>query len=503
LAKAVELMRQTNQPESAIATFRANYHALAAGATGVIAETEIEPLAEVPHLDSVEVGETAQTAALAQTVVIRLNGGLGTSMGLAGPKSLLEVRESKNFLDLIVAQVLHARRTYGVRLPLLFMDSFHTAAPTLAHLANYPSLPVAGLPLDFLQSAEPKLTVADLEPVAYPADPELEWCPPGHGDLYPALWADGLLGRLLAAGYRYAFVANGDNLGAVPDPKLAGWFAASGAPFAAEVCARTANDRKGGHLAIRKADGQLVLRESAQTAPEDLPAFEDVARHHFFNTNNLWLDLAALADRLEACGGVLGLPLIRNVKTVNPADPDSAPVYQLETAMGAAISVFAGARVIEVGRDRFLPVKSTAELLLLRSDVFSLEADGRFRLAAPAIPPIKLAEQYYQLLGGFEPRFAAVPSLRHCTGLEIDGDWSFPTAAEIVGPLELPEVTSPASYPVDYLRLHGLSPAQFLAQQEATRAELGIVASEAVPPSGRTELNADERRLLSDVPPHW
>ena len=209
------------------------------------------------------------------------------------------------------------------------MDSFRTSDDTLAALAAHPGLATDGLPLDFLQNREPKLRSDDLTPVSWPADPTLEWCPPGHGDIYTALDASGLLRSLLDQGYKYLFVSNADNLGARPDPALAAWFAASGSPFAAEFCRRTAADRKGGHLARRSSDGQLVLRESAQTRPEDEDAFGDINRHKFFNTNNLWLDLVALDAVLQANDGVLGLPIIRNVKTVDPGrsgqprgDPD-------------------------------------------------------------------------------------------------------------------------------------------------------------------------------------
>ena len=209
--------------------------------------------------------------------MIKLNGGLGTSMGLDRAKSLLSVRDGKNFLDLQVAQVLHARRAHGVRLPLLFMNSFRTRDDTLAHLARYGDLAVEGLPLDFVQNAIPKIDAQTFEPVAWPDDPELEWCPPGHGDIYVALEASGILEDLLDKGFRYASLANGDNLGAGPNATLAGWFAASGAPYAAEVCVRTPNDRKGGHLAVRRSDGQLIpvsyTHLSRSFAIPDKPAF--------------------------------------------------------------------------------------------------------------------------------------------------------------------------------------------------------------------------------------
>ncbi len=438
LALCVEKMRAAGVDPVAIDVF-GHYHRLCRdGATGIIDEDTIRPLLDPPMLDAVGVPESAAVEALGQTAIIKLNGGLGTSMGLDAAKTLLPVRDGKNFLDILVAQVVHARSAYGARLPLLFMNSFRTRADTLAHLARYPDLRVDGLPLDFLQNREPKLRVDDLAPVSWPADPELEWCPPGHGDLYTALWGSGLLDALLERGFRYANVSNGDNLGAAPDARLAGWFAQSGATYAAEVCPRTANDRKGGHLAVRKADGRLILRDSAQTADKDQPAFQDERIHPFFHANNLWLDLARVRSAMIERGGLLGLPLIRNLKTVDPTDPSSPKVVQLESAMGAAIEVFADAQAIAVGRDRFLPVKTTNELMLLRSDVFALGDDGRLTATA-AIPLVDLAPTYYRLIDDFESRVRVVPGLREASELVVRGDWIFDAPAQVVGRVALPD----------------------------------------------------------------
>ena len=375
LAAARQAMAAAGVHPRAIDVFTHYYRQVESGETGTLAEPDLEPLAELPRLGDLDVADAQAGEALAATAVIKLNGGLGTSMGMDGAKSLVPVRGTQTFLDLIVGQIRTLRRAHAVRLPVLFMDSFRTRADTLAALDAYPDLAVPGLPLDFLQNREPKLLLEDLSPVRWPADPELEWTPPGHGDLYTALEASGVLDDLLAGGFRYAFVSNSDNLGAVPDAAIAGWLAASGAPFLVEACRRTESDRKGGHLAVRRRDGRLVLRESAQTRPEDTDAFADIDRHRYFNTNNLWLDLRALAGQLDATGGVLGLPLIRNVKNVDPTDPGSPKVVQLETAMGAAVEVFEGAVAIEVDRSRFLPVKTTNDLLVLRSDVYDVGED--------------------------------------------------------------------------------------------------------------------------------
>ncbi len=437
LQAAQDKMRAAGVASTAIEVFSHYYRLLESGQSGLIPEDSIEPLTSPPMLADVDISDEQAQAALAQTVVIKLNGGLGTSMGLDKAKSLLEVRDGLTFLDIIARQVLAVRAKYQVRLPLLLMDSFRTQADTLEYLSRYPQLAVDDLPLDFLQNQEPKLRADNLSPVDWPADPELEWCPPGHGDLYPALESSGLLDRLIDAGFRYACSSNGDNLGAAPDARIAGWFAASGAPYAAEVCHRTVNDRKGGHLAIRKADGQLILRDTAQTAPEDMDYFTDEHRHPYFHTNNLWFDLVRLRDTLLERNSVLGLPMIRNHKTVDPADPASTPVVQIESAMGAAVEVFAGATAICVDRDRFLPVKTTNELLLLRSDIYALNQDALLVSTREGQPEIDLDKRYYQLVADFDQRVANVPSLRKAERLSVAGDWTFGEGVQVVGDVAL------------------------------------------------------------------
>lgn len=449
LQLAQEKMRRAGVAENAITVFGHYYGKLAEGATGVVPESDIRPATDLPVLtDLIGQHRTPDTAALSRTVVIKLNGGLGTSMGMTKAKSLVPVRGGRTFLDLIVAQVLATRSRYDVPLPLVLMNSFATSADTMAELAASPAIRTDGLPLEFLQNQEPKLRVDDLTPVEWPADPSLEWCPPGHGDLYTALQGSGVLQQLLDAGYRYASVSNADNLGASPSAELAEWFAATGAPFAMEVCERTAADRKGGHLAVRTADGQLVLREKAQIAEGDEEAFGDIERHRFFNTNNLWLDLRQLAEALAARDGVLGLPMIRNRKTVDPTDRTSPEVYQIETAMGAAIEVFEGAQAIVVPRGRFLPVKTTNDLLLLRSDVYRVQEDGTLVRVDPTPPLVDLAPGPYQLIADFEQRFPyGPPSLREAGSLTVEGDWTFGNEVTVLGDVVLPATEAPRQVP--------------------------------------------------------
>jgi len=429
LQASIEKMRAEDIGDAAIDTFAHYYGQLREGASGMLPESDIEPVEELPTLDELPEGDPA---IVDTAVVLKLNGGLGTSMGMTRAKSLLEVKDGLTFLDIVV------RQTHQLGVPLALMNSFATSEDTKRFLRErYPDADVR----EFLQNKEPKLLVDDLVPAEWPADPELEWAPPGHGDIYVALQASGMLRSLLDDGYEAAFVSNSDNLGAVLDPKLAAAFLDSRAPFLMEVVPRTKADRKGGHLARRREDGRLVLRETAQTPEEDREALQDVGRHRYGNTNNLWVNLVALDRVLGERSGVLGLPVIVNRKTVDPSDESSPEVFQLETAMGAAIEVFDGAEAIEVSRTRFAPVKTTNDLLVLRSDFYTLTedvhvvpADGR----EPGSIFVDLDPDHYKLLRDFDARFpAGPPSLVRASRFVVRGDVTFGPDVAVEGETEL------------------------------------------------------------------
>lgn len=402
---------------------------------GLLPGDDLEPLEDVAGLDDLPEPSPEQAREiLDRLVVVKLNGGLGTSMGLTGPKSLLEVKPGMSFLDVIATQVRAVRDRYGTRLPLLLMNSEATRGPSLSALDRH--LPDEGVPRDFLQGREPKLRADDRFPVRWPADPRLEWCPPGHGDLYTALVASGTLDRLLDAGLRWCFVSNSDNLGATVDVRLAAWVATEQIPFAMEVVHGTPADRKGGHLA--RYQGRIVLRETAQV-PEGDASFTDVARWRFYNTNNLWIDLQALRRLQESDPGAPELPLIVNHKTVDPKDPSSTPVIQLETAMGAAIGSITGARPVLVPRTRFAPVKTTDDLLVVRSDAYQLAEDGRMLPTYDGSGPVvTLDPERFRLLPDFERRFpAGPPSLHRATRLRVEGDVTFGANVVVEGDVHL------------------------------------------------------------------
>lgn len=425
-------MRAAGVMEAAIGAFRHNYEALCRNETGLIPEETIRPAEGLAVFEPGQGG--FDPALLAQTVVIKLNGGLGTSMGLQKVKSVLEVRPGVAFLDLIVRQILNLREASGSKVRLLLMNSFSTSEDTLSYLAPHAAGGFADASeVELMQNQVPKIDEASLAPAEWPANPSLEWCPPGHGDLYPALVGSGWLDRLLADGVKYAFVSNSDNLGAVLEPGLLKHFADSGAPFLMEVTRRTPADRKGGHLAVRRDNQRLLLREVAQCPDADLDAFQDIDKHQYFNTNSIWLRLDLLKERLEQGGGVLPLPMIRNRKTIDPRDKNSTPVIQLEVAMGAAIECFEGAQAIEVPRSRFAPVKSTADLFALRSDAYTVGGDGRVELVAErkGVPPVVKLDDSYKLVDAIEA--LGTPSMAACDEVSITGPLSFADGVVLEG----------------------------------------------------------------------
>jgi UTP--glucose-1-phosphate uridylyltransferase len=431
-------MRAEGLPEIATRAFLHALEFVSSGGATKIPESSISPVDSLSDLASLSEFRDSGLAAASKTVVIKLNGGLGTSMGLSKAKSLLPVRPGISFLDLIARQVLWQRANWGVELPLVLMNSDRTRDDSLSALATYPDLEKQ-IPLDFIQHKVPRIDAETWTPVEWPDDSSLAWCPPGHGDIYLALASSGMLETLLSHGIRYAFVSNADNLGAVLDPRILGWLASREIPFAMEVAKRTESDKKGGHLARRK--GRLILREVAQCPEEDMGSFQDIQRHHYFNTNNLWLDLDALARELDASLTGLPLPVIQNEKRISPKDSSSPRCYQLESAMGSAIECFEGAEAIVVPRERFAPVKTTNDLLSLWSDAYRLTEDARMVPVDPEANRVRVIEldpRFFGYVDDLRIRFPeGAPSLAKCRRFSVSGDHYFGADVSVEGSVQL------------------------------------------------------------------
>nr|WP_321397131.1 UTP--glucose-1-phosphate uridylyltransferase [uncultured Desulfobacter sp.] len=416
----IEKMKVENMHPAVIETFQHYYAKVCNGADGMIAEDEITRINPVDLVQADQLAEFSPRGkkALDKAVMIVLNGGLGTSMGLDNAKSLISVKSSRSFMEITINQASQQ----GVR--LCFMNSFTTHNATLNFIAaqNF-SHPV----VHFIQNKFPKILRDTLGPASWLQDPSLEWNPSGHGDIYTAIHASGMLSRLLDAGIKYAFISNADNLSGTLDESLLGYFVESRIPFMMEVSKRTPSDIKGGHIARRK-DGRLVLREISQCPQKDLVHFQDISHHCFFNTNNIWIDLEELSKRIKN-DGLIRLPMILNPKSLEPNDETSPPVYQVETAMGSAISLFEDARAVAVGRDRFSPVKICNDLLVLQSDRVLLTHDSKL-IPNPENEDetihVQLDPKFYGKIDRFQERFPfGPPSLTGCSSLTVEGDVRF------------------------------------------------------------------------------
>ncbi|OBZ68190.1 putative UTP--glucose-1-phosphate uridylyltransferase [Grifola frondosa] len=373
------------------------------------AEDQIVPYAKLPPADSLNLNKLA---------VLKVNGGLGTSMGMTGAKSALEVKDDMTFLDLTVRQIEHLNTTHRVDVPMILMTSFNTHEDTLRNIKKYANQQLRIT--TFNQSRYPRIYKETLLPCPKTADDEKRhWYPPGHGDLYNALYQSGVLDQLLAEGKEYLFVSNSDNLGAVVDEKILQHMIDTQAEFIMEVTDKTKADIKGGTLI--DYDGSIRLLEVAQVASEHVEEFKSVRKFKIFNTNNLWINLTALKRVMQA--GEMELEIIVNPKTTD----DGQAVIQLETAAGAAIKHFHNAHGVNVPRSRFLPVKSCSDLLLIKSDIYSLQ-HGQLVINENRMfettPVIKLGD-HFKKIAQFQKRFKKIPKIIELDHLTVTGDVYF------------------------------------------------------------------------------
>ncbi|KAJ8752167.1 hypothetical protein K2173_003775 [Erythroxylum novogranatense] len=351
---------------------------------------------------------------LDKLVVLKLNGGLGTTMGCTGPKSVIEVRNGLTFLDLIVLQIENLNSKYGCKVPLLLMNSFNTHEDTLKIVEKYTK---SNIEIHtFNQSQYPRIVVNDFMPLPSKGQTGKDgWYPPGHGDVFPSLYNSGKLDALLSQGKEYVFVANSDNLGAVVDLKILKHLITNKNEYCMEVTPKTLADVKGGTLI--SYEGKVQLLEIAQVPDEHVNEFKSIEKFKIFNTNNLWVNLKAIKKLVET-----DAPKMEIIP--NPKEVDGIKVLQLETAAGAAIRFFDHAIGINVPRSRFLPVKATSDLLLVQSDLYTLEDGYIVRNKArinPTNPSIELGPEFKKV-GNFLSRFKSIPSIIELDSLKVAGD---------------------------------------------------------------------------------
>lgn len=387
-----------------------------------IREKSISPVGDLPLLEDLKkpVGKELKRLQ-SQVTIIKLNGGLGTSMGMKRPKSLLEVRKDRTFMDVMVAGAKDQ--------PLVLVNTFATHQSTSEYLKSRDMSEVGML---FSEAKFPRLDMTEDHIKIPDLEGDQRWSPPGHVYVYEELYRSGMLDNLIEQGREYAFISNADNLGATVDYSIPHYMDQERIRFLLEAVRRRPSDIKGGHLAMQ--DGHLILREVAQCHPNDQEAFEDYNKHRYFNSNNIWIHLRSLRAEIESKGS-LHAPVILNQK-----DVDGRLIIQLEGAMGAVIETLRG-EAIRVPSSRFSPVKKLGDYLTVMSDAYKLNMKrGSLQLAkkrsgvSPKVD-IKGIPIEPESISRMCPY--GVPSLIDCKSLNIFGNVIFEKGAKISGDVEI------------------------------------------------------------------
>jgi len=364
---------------------------------------------------------------LNKLVILRLNGGLGTSMGCKGPKSVVEVRGSLSFLDLAVKQVEYLNAKHGVDVPLVLMNSFNTDKETKRLLSRYDERHVTIR--TFVQSCYPLLDRSTLQPIPsgkYSKQNKEYYYPPGHGDVYGSLARCGLLKQLIEMGKEYIFISNIDNLGGTVDLNILYHLMLNEHSFCMEVTKRERQDVSGGTLVKHK--GRPVLLEN-RALPQVLgDEIRRDSRFNKFNTNNLWLKLREL-QKIISISKLPALNVSVRQKQIIDSNREETESLGFETAAGAAINLFENSCVVVVSRNRFLPVKTTSDLFAVQSDLFEVKHGAltlsEKRIISPPVPTVKLGPCFRTLADYHERLPFGVPNLIELEHLTVSGDVHF------------------------------------------------------------------------------
>ncbi|VDD90997.1 unnamed protein product [Enterobius vermicularis] len=365
--------------------------------------------------DALPTADGYEDEILKRICVLKLNGGLGTTMGCSSPKSLIVVRGDLTFLQIAIKQNETIKQKYGTEVPLILMNSFNTESATLQYLEDHNKNLRC-----FEQSKCPRIDAANHRPIFLDknCDENEKWYPPGHGNVFQSMAFCGLLDELIAKGRDICFISNIDNTGATTDLRIAKFMIDSKTEYAMECTQKTLADIKGGTL-IEINNGIMHL-EIPQVPPENVEEFCSLRTFKMFNTNNIWVNLKSVKARLTD----MKMEIIVNKKKLR----NGRPVIQLETSVGGAIRNFQNVFSIKVPRARFLPVKKTQDLLALMSDIYEMDdcCNIRLRINRPIVhqPIIKLSK-HFDSMEQFWKRFATIPQMSDLVRLRVDGDVYF------------------------------------------------------------------------------
>lgn len=299
-----------------------------------------------------------------KVAILKLNGGLGTSMKCNGPKSLMVAKDKYTFLDIIINNSILNNYL------LILMNSFNTHEQTINYISKNYTHHLDNI-LMFNQSVHPRILKSNNLPLEMN---HVNNCtPPGHGDILLSLYRSNVLTKLKSMNIEYIFISNADNLCGTYDNKLFNDIYNSNVDFAIELTRKTENDKKGGILIhYNNVD---TMFEIAQCEPSTINKFMDINEFKYFNTNNIWIKVDSIIQFIESnenCNEFLNhIDLIINYKNLSNGEP----CIQLEYALGGLVKFFTNTKYYIVNRDRFAPIKTNDNLFELNSDKFNIDIE--------------------------------------------------------------------------------------------------------------------------------
>jgi len=308
---------------------------------------------DLPEINENEINNISK-----QISVIKLNGGLGTTMGCTGPKSLMKIKNEYTFMDILLKQ----NSFYNI--PFILMNSFYTDQTTKDYLKNISKEQLTNI-YTFNQNCYPRIIKDTGEYFDIKTDNIDHLYPPGHGDLLQSFGNSNIIDKLISKGIKYVFISNSDNLGATLDFKILNDLIQSDTDFAIELTPKTLNDVKGGTLI--KYENKYRMFEVAQCPPDKLSEFTSIDKFKYFNTNNIWIKLDSIKTLLKTYY-IEDIDIIINNKKLK----DGRECIQLEYAIGSMVKFFNNVKCYIVERNRFIPVKNNDDLDLVRSNAYSL-----------------------------------------------------------------------------------------------------------------------------------
>lgn len=310
--------------------------------------------------------------------IIKLNGGLGTSMNCDRPKSLINVKNNMTFLEITLNQIREIQKKYQINLKVILMNSFYTHQETEEFIKNIDDIDITC----YEQSKFIRINKKTNE--VFDGSKQEHFYPPGHGDLFQSLYDKNILEKLIEDKYEYLFVSNIDNLGSTINFRILDNIIQNDIDYCLETTEKTKHDIKGG--TIIEYDNKHMIFEIAQCHPDNLNEFMNFK---YFNTNNVWCKIKSIYNLVKTHDYLKNIDLIINPKKLNQ-DNNEIECIQLEFAIGSLIKFFDKTQFINVSRKRFIPVKNLSDLLLIMSNLYELNDRYKLKLMTNEIPIIQI-----------------------------------------------------------------------------------------------------------------